>query len=140
MWTVVLIGTGFTVLAVPAWLSFRERWGVEGMALASSVVMTLFAATMFLMWRRDTATTPEPALLVSMGRALTAGVVAGTIGYAVVDAIAGEATISLLTALLAVVVGAVTVTAAYLILAFAMRSEELGDLRRRRPDVIDPQE
>jgi putative peptidoglycan lipid II flippase len=131
MWTPVLIGTVFTALAVPIWLVLRDRRGVEGMAIASTLVMTAYALAMLAAWWRDSGPEPVWRLLGSMGRGLVAAITAAVIGRSLVGSIIGDEAISTPEGILAVVVGVVTVVAVFLVATLLLRSPELRDLRRR---------
>ena len=50
MWLPVLIGTGATVVAIPATLLAADRWGAAGVAGASTAVMWVYTAAMALAW------------------------------------------------------------------------------------------
>jgi putative peptidoglycan lipid II flippase len=134
MWVPVVIGTGFTVLGIPAWLLLGDRSGVEGMALASTLVMTAYALAMLLAWWRDSGDAGFRRLLGSMGRGAMAAVIAGVVGRALVEAVTGEGPVSFAGGLVAVILGAVTVVAVYLVATFLFRSPELRELRRGGPD------
>jgi putative peptidoglycan lipid II flippase len=50
MWLPVLIGTGATVVAIPATLMAADRWGAEGVAAASTAVMWTYTIAMAIAW------------------------------------------------------------------------------------------
>jgi putative peptidoglycan lipid II flippase len=138
MWTPVVIGTAFTVLAIPTWLLARDQYGTRGMAMASSALMTAYAVTMLIVWWRDGGGVEAAGLVRSMGRALIAGTVAGMTGRAVVTAVAGDS-FSAGSDLVAILAGSLTVVAAFMILTVALRSTEWAELRDRAP-VRDDQD
>ncbi|HEX6220443.1 MAG TPA: murein biosynthesis integral membrane protein MurJ, partial [Acidimicrobiia bacterium] len=53
MWTPVLIGTAFSLIAIPVWLVLYDVMGVEGFALASTLVMVGYALGMLVAWGYD---------------------------------------------------------------------------------------
>jgi putative peptidoglycan lipid II flippase len=130
MWTPVVIGTIFTVLAIPVWLVAREQYGTKGMAMASSIVMTGYALVMLIAWWRDAGPTEVTPLMRSMGRALIAATVAAVTGWAVVRAMTGDSS-SIGEDLVAIVSGSVTVVGVFMLLTVLLRSTEWGELRDR---------
>lgn len=50
MWTPVVIGTGATLAAVPIYWALQRGFGLRGVAVASTVVLTLYAATLAYRW------------------------------------------------------------------------------------------
>jgi len=54
MWVPVLIGTLATVAAVPMYWSLNEALGVDGLALASSLAVTLYTVGLAAAWYRRT--------------------------------------------------------------------------------------
>ncbi|MCI0678298.1 MAG: polysaccharide biosynthesis C-terminal domain-containing protein, partial [Actinobacteria bacterium] len=129
MWMPVGIGTVYTLVAVPVWLVFRDRWGVEGMAAASTVVMVVYALTMLYAWRSDTGRSQIGAVARSMTRALVAASVAAVAGRFVVDLMA-DGGFSTAAAALAVAAGGAVTIGVYLLATLAMRSQEWAEMRR----------
>ena len=56
MWAPVVIGTAATVAAVPIYWGLNEAMGVDGLALASSLSITLYTIGLGALWYRRTAT------------------------------------------------------------------------------------
>jgi putative peptidoglycan lipid II flippase len=140
MWTPVVIGTAFTVVAIPVWLILRSGRGTEGMAIASTIVMIGYALAMLVAWRVDVGADHADRLSWSMGRSLVAALAAGAVGTAVVDAMTGEGEIGVLAGIAAVVVGAIIVAVVFIGATLLMRSPELREMRRGRggpPEVRD---
>ncbi len=129
MWMPVGIGTVYTLVAVPVWLVFRDRWGVEGMAAASTVVMVVYALTMLYAWRSDTGRSQIGAVARSMTRALVAASVAAVAGRFVVDLMA-DGGFSTAAAALAVAAGGAVPIGVYLLATLVMRSQEWAEMRR----------
>lgn len=50
MWLPVIVGTGATVIALPLALWFLELGGVSGLAVASALVMWLYALALVVVW------------------------------------------------------------------------------------------
>lgn len=57
MWAPVTIGTAATVAAVPVYWYLNDAMGVDGLALASSLSITLYTIGLGVVWYRRTATT-----------------------------------------------------------------------------------
>ncbi len=52
MWTPVVIGTVASVVAVPLFIVMQDRWGLLGVAGASSVILTLYTVALGVAWYR----------------------------------------------------------------------------------------
>lgn len=132
MWTPVVIGTTFTVLAIPTWLGLYDLLGIEGFAWASSILITGYAAAMAVAWGRDSGWSWAKLLVPAAARATLAGIAAGLIAWPVTDAVFGAGSRTLLAGLGAATIGGVTVVAAFLTLSYLLRSPELADMASRR--------
>jgi putative peptidoglycan lipid II flippase len=130
MWRVVLIGTVGTLIAIPVWLALYEIMGVEGFALASTLVMTAYAVALLVAWGLDSGWAPVKALVPSILRGLAAAGIAILAAYPLVAALFDE-DLSLLEGLLALVVGGLTAGAVFLGVSALLRAPELRDLLRR---------
>jgi putative peptidoglycan lipid II flippase len=131
MWRVVLIGTAGTVVAVPVWFGLYEIMGVEGFALASTLVMTAYALALLVAWGLDAGWAPVRALVPSMLRGLAAAGVAALMAYPLVRVLFDEEGLSLVEGLAATALGGLTTLAAFLGMAYLLRAPELRDLLRR---------
>ena len=131
MWTVVLIGTAGTLAAIPIWLALYSAMGAKGFALASTLVMTVYALALLVAWGRDSGWAPVRLLLPSLLRGLISAGVAGLIAYPLVQAMFGDGEMSIIAGLAAAAVGAVTTVAAFLGVSYLLRAPELNELRRR---------
>lgn len=80
MWAPVLIGTAATVAAVPIYWVLNRALGIEGLALASSLAITLYTAALAIVWYRRTGPHEALPVAITAGRAL---VPAGLSGLAV---------------------------------------------------------
>jgi putative peptidoglycan lipid II flippase len=131
MWTVVLIGTVGTLVAIPVWLGLYSAMGVEGFALASTLVMSAYALALLVAWGRDSGWEPVRLLVPSLLRGLLAAAVAALITYPLVQALFGDGELSLIRGLASTGVGGLTVGAAFLGVSYLLRAPELSELRRR---------
>ena len=131
MWTPVLVGTVFSLVAIPTWLGLYDLMGVEGFALASTLVMIGYALALLVAWGYDSGWTAvrrlAPVFLRSM---LSAGVAAG-VGLVVADAMIGNNALSILSALAVAVVAGLTTLAAFLATSALLRAPEMGEVLRR---------
>jgi putative peptidoglycan lipid II flippase len=130
MWRVVLIGTVGTLVAIPVWLGLYDVMGVEGFALASTLVMTAYAIALLVAWGLDSGWAPVRALVPSLLRGLAAAAVAALVAYPLVDALFGE-DLSFAEGVVAAIVGGLTVLAVFLGVSALLRAPELRDLLRR---------
>jgi putative peptidoglycan lipid II flippase len=131
MWTVVLIGTAGTLVAIPVWLSLYSAMGVEGFALASTLVLTAYALALLVAWGLDAGWAPVRLLVPSLLRGLAAAAVAVLIAYPLVTALFGNGDISPLGGLWVALVGGLTTLAAFLGVSYLLKAPELAELRRR---------
>jgi putative peptidoglycan lipid II flippase len=131
MWRVVLIGTAGTLLAIPVWLGLYSSMGVEGFALASTLVMTAYALALLVAWGIDVGWSPVRALVPSLLRGLVAAGLAVLLAYPLVRAIFDSGDFSIWEGLAAAAVGGVTTIAVFLGVAYLLRAPELRDLMRR---------
>jgi putative peptidoglycan lipid II flippase len=128
MWTPVLIGTLFTVIAVPVWLWLYDVWGVQGFALASTLVMIGYAMGMLLAWGRDSGWAAVRRLAPAFLRSMVSAAAAGASGWLVVNALLGDGPISVGVALGVAAVGGLTALAAFLGVSVLLRSPEMGEV------------
>lgn len=132
MWTPVLIGTAFSLVAIPVWLGLYEWIGVEGFALASTLVMIGYAIGMLIAWGFDSGWAPVRRLAPAFARGMIAAAVAGGIGWLLVDNIIGTEPLTFLTALWVGLLGGVTTLAAFLGVSALFRSPEMREVLKRR--------
>lgn len=132
MWTPVVVGTVFTVVAIPVWLGLYNLMGVEGFALASTLVMIGYALGMLVAWGYDSGWTPvrrlAPAFIRSM---MSAGLAAG-LGWLVANAMMGDDELTIMSGLAVAVVAGITTLAAFLGVSSLLRSPEMDEVLRRR--------
>jgi len=55
MWTPVVIGSAATLVAIPIYFALQDTYGLEGVALASVVSLSVYTATLIFVWYRDPA-------------------------------------------------------------------------------------
>ncbi len=132
MWTVVLIGTGFTMAAIPTWLLLYDSMGVEGFALASTLVVTGYALGMLVAWGFDSGWQAVRDLAPSLARGVIAAAVAALVSLPLMGALFGDGDLTVWAGLGSAVVGGLTALAAFLGVAALLRAPELAELRRRR--------
>jgi putative peptidoglycan lipid II flippase len=131
MWTPVLIGTVFTVVAIPVWLGLYDVIGVEGFALASTLVMVGYALGMLVAWGYDSGWEAVRRLAPAFARGMFAASVAGGLGYLLVDRMLPEGEITVLSALGVGSLGALTTLAAFLAISALLRGPEMGEVLSR---------
>jgi putative peptidoglycan lipid II flippase len=131
MWRVVLIGTVGTLLAIPVWLGLYSTMGVEGFALASTLVMTAYAVALLVAWGIDVGWSPVRALVPSLLRGLLAAGVAAVVAYTLMVSVFGNDYLELWESLAAAVLGGLTTVAVFLGVSYLLRAPELRDLVRR---------
>ena len=78
MWTPVIVGSVATVFAVPVYFFMQDRFGIEGVALASVLTLGGYTAALFVVWYRPPETRDGlRGVLESAGRTLPLAVPAG---------------------------------------------------------------
>lgn len=132
MWTPVVIGTVGTVLAVPAWLGLYDAMGVEGFALASTLVMTGYALALLVAWGFDSGWAPVRRLAPSLGRGLVAAVIGGGLAWPVVNWLFQADDMAVWQALAAALLGGAVALSGFLVVSALLKAPELEMLRRRR--------
>jgi putative peptidoglycan lipid II flippase len=131
MWVPVGIGTAATLVAVPTWLLLHDRIGVDGFALASTLVMTGYALGLLVAWGRDAGWAGVRRIAPSFARGLVAAGVAAAIGIPLVDAISPEVNRGFVVSAGVASLGAITTLAAFLFVSWILRAPEPGALRNR---------
>jgi len=131
MWTPVIIGTAFSLVAIPVWLGLYSSLGVEGFALASTLIITGYALAMLVAWGFDSGWAAVRRLVPSVLRGLFAAAVAAAVALPLTTALFGGGDLTFLSGLGSAVVGGITALATFLVVAYALRSPELRELRRR---------
>ncbi len=132
MWTPVLVGTFFTVVAIPTWLGLYDVFGIEGFALASTLIMVAYALGMLVAWGFDSGWPAVRRLLPAFGRSMAAAAVAGLVGWLVVNALIGETEMTIWSGLVYALIGGITTLAAFLGTSALLRSPETAEVLGRR--------
>lgn len=70
MWAPVMIGTAATIIAFPLYWLLQDRMGVDGLALASSVAITLYTVALAVEWYRRTGWEHLSPVLATAAKAL----------------------------------------------------------------------
>jgi putative peptidoglycan lipid II flippase len=130
MWTPVLIGTAFTVVAVPVWLLLYEAMGVEGFALASTLVMVGYALGMLVAWGFDSGWPAVARLAPAFLRSMVSAAAAAVAGLLVTDALLGDE-ISVVSAIGVGLSAGVITLAVFMGISAVLRSPEMKEVFRR---------
>jgi putative peptidoglycan lipid II flippase len=133
MWTPVAVGTVFTIVAIPTWLGLYQLMGIEGFALASTLIMVAYSLGMLAAWGYDSGWGPVRRLLPAFLRGMLSAALAAAVGLFVVNAISGDGAMTVLGGLGVSLVGGLTTLAAFLGLSALFRSPEMGEILARRP-------
>lgn len=131
MWTPVIVGTIFTVVAIPVWLGLYEVMGVEGFALASTVIMVSYALGLLVAWGRDSGWAAVRRLAPAFLRSMLSAAVAAGLGLLVADAMLGSGSLTILRGLTVGLVAGSTTLAAFLATSWLLRAPEMGEVLRR---------
>jgi len=135
MWVPVITGTIGTAVGVVLYIWLFDAMGTPGMALASTLAMTIYTVMMATVWYRRTGSGELWPVLQSAGRSVIAGGLAAVAGWWVVSSITGDiASSGFGRSLGSLAVGAVVVGVVFLAAARLMRSPELEGLRRSRTE------
>lgn len=128
MWTPVLVGTVFTVVAIPAWLGLYAVFGIEGYALASTLIMIAYSLGMLVAWGYDSGWEPVRRLLPAFGRGMLSAAVAAGVGLLVMNAVLGDEPMTVLAGLAVALIGGLTTLAAFLGVSVLLRSPEMREV------------
>jgi putative peptidoglycan lipid II flippase len=131
MWTPVLVGTVFSVVAIPTWLGLYDLMGVEGFALASTLVMVGYALGLLVAWGYDSGWAPVRRLAPAFLRSMLSAGVAAVLGLWVADAMMGDGDLTILSGLAVALVAGLTTLAAFLGTSALLRAPEMGEVLRR---------
>ncbi|MYH55829.1 MAG: murein biosynthesis integral membrane protein MurJ [Acidimicrobiia bacterium] len=132
MWVPVVAGTIWVLPAIPVYLIGYRIGDVPGIAVASSIVITGHAVTMWLLWLRQHGSDGLQGMPATVGRAGLGSLVAGGAGWLVSRGLTGGAIPDLETGILAAVVGGVVVVALYWVTTFLAGAPEARAVFRRR--------
>ena len=112
MWTPVIVGTLATAAAIPIYWGLNEAMGVDGLALASSIAITLYTAALAVIWYRRTGWPQARPVAVTSLRNLPLAGAAGLAAWGAAEWVMSRFPIqSELSSLAALVVGGIIVLA-----------------------------
>jgi peptidoglycan biosynthesis protein MviN/MurJ (putative lipid II flippase) len=131
MWTPVLVGTLFSIVAVPVWLGLYRAMGVEGFALASTVVMIAYALGLLVAWGYDSGWAAVRRLAPAFLRSMVSAAIAGGVGWYLADLMIGDDAITVVSGLVVTVVAGLSTLALFLGLSRLLRSPEMGEVLGR---------
>ncbi len=131
MWTPVIVGTVFSVVAIPLWYGLYQLIGVEGYALASTIVMIAYALGLLVAWGYDSGWGPVKRLTPAFLRAMLSAAVAAGLGLLVANAMMGEDPPTVVSSIGVSLVAGLTTLAAFLTVSWLARSPEMREVLRR---------
>lgn len=131
MWTPVLIGTVFSLAAIPIWLGLHATMGVEGFALASTLVMVGYALGMLVAWGFDSGWGAVRRLAPAFARGMVSAAVAGGLGLLMVNRLLPDGEIGIWSAIGIGLGGGVTTLGLFLAVGTLLRSPEIREVLRR---------
>lgn len=132
MWVPVVVGTAWTVPAVPLFILGLRLGGVPGVAVASSVAMTGHAVTLGLVWVRSQTAEGLGGVMRTVAHASIGAGSAALVGWLSAVAITGGRVPGFSTAVAATVVGLVVVGVVYAATTGMLGSPEARSVLRRR--------
>ncbi len=132
MWTPVITGTIGTAVGIPLYVWLFGEFGAPGMAMASTIALTLYTLLLAVVWYRRTGTGELRPVLATLLRSTLAAGAAAAVGWLAASSVAGDiAAAGFWRSVAALLVGAVAVSATFAGTASLLRAPELGALRRR---------
>lgn len=141
MWTPVVVGTAATVAAVPLYVILQNAFGLRGVALASTLALTIYTGILASVWYNDGDGPGRASLLATQtGRAVPLAVIAGLAAFGVAYGIGQLVDFSTMGSLMTTLVSAATVllgTAVFIgvaILLGTLLHNWLMSRRRAAPD------
>jgi putative peptidoglycan lipid II flippase len=90
MWAPVVVGTLATAAAVPIYWLLDDAMGVDGLALASSVAITLYTAALALVWYRRTGAAAARPVVATGLRILPVAALGCLAAFGLSDWLAGR--------------------------------------------------
>jgi putative peptidoglycan lipid II flippase len=113
MWTPVIVGTVFAVVAIPLYALLQDRFGIEGVALSSVLTLAGYTTVLGYLWYREPDHRGRAGeVLIPPMRALPLALVGAIAAVAVAWAVGEALPGGFLTALLQLVAGSVAFAAA----------------------------
>lgn len=121
MWTPVIVGTGATFVAIPAYWLLQRGFGLRGVAVASVLALTAYTATLVAVWYRMPEHTGRlAAVSATSGRSIIPAVTGGFAAYAASWLVTEALGTGFAAALLSVALGTAAFAAAGLAVAAIM--------------------
>ncbi len=136
MWIPVGIGTAATVIAIPTWILLHDAMGVTGFALASTLVMIIYALGLLLAWGTDAGWEGVKRIGPSFGRGILSAAIAAVVATPIVNYFDLE-DIGVLATVGVAMLGGATAIAVFLAIAWMLKTPELALLRRRRRQISE---
>jgi putative peptidoglycan lipid II flippase len=87
MWPPVVLGTAATVIALPIYWALNRMMGLEGLALASSLAITVYTGLLAAAWYRRTGTHELRRVATTLAGNLPVAAVAGVLAWLTARAI-----------------------------------------------------
>lgn len=132
MWTPVLIGTLFTVIAIPTWQGLYTAMGVEGFALASTLVISGYALGLLTAWGFDSGWHAVRDLTPTFLRGLLAAGAAVAVALPLVTVLVGDGDLPVWRGLGSAILGGLTVLGVFVGVSVLLRILDMRDLIKRR--------
>jgi len=92
MWAPVTIGTISTAVALPVYWALQRSMGIDGLALASTLAITIYTAALAIVWYRRTGWEHAQPLAATTARALPVAAIAGISAWYLAAVILDSAT------------------------------------------------
>lgn len=131
MWTPVIVGTLFSLIAIPTWFGLYAVMGVNGFALASTLVMIGYAVGLLVAWGLDSGWAPVRRLAPAFARSMVSAAAAAGLGLLVANAMLDDSALTILWGLVVTAVAGLTTLAAFLAISALMRAPELREVVSR---------
>jgi len=139
-WTPTLVGTGAWLLSLPAYYFLRQKLGVFGLALASSIGIFLHATALYGILMGKTVGRKGLGQVLEYAKMAVAGVVAALAGsYAIGISSRWVSWETLPGALVRIAAGGAVIAAVYFLCALLLGSSTAGSIKKKR-DVLHPPE
>lgn len=90
MWTPVVVGTAATIAAVPLYMILQAEFGLRGVALASTLTLSVYTAILAAAWyRKSDGMIRVRSVAASVGRAVPLVVAGGFAAFGIAEALDG---------------------------------------------------
>ena len=132
MWTPVAIGTLFTLIAIPTWQGLYAAMGIEGFALASTLVITGYALGLLVAWGFDSGWSAVGRLVPSLLRGLVAAGAAVVVARPLVNALVGDGDLAVWRGLGSTLIGGLTTLGVFVGVSLILRAQDLKEVISRK--------